>query len=205
MKTIPNKTKRFFLIVGLFFVLQPGNLLFSQQFEYAVEQPRIPFLYFGVGLGVNDYGLGLNVEVPFTHHLSLNGNAGLGGWGLKLGGSLNFYPFNVTKKHEFSIGYSIAFGLKDFETELSIEPDGEDYKVNLDLKKVHTINLIYTYNLKVGKSCKAAFSAGYAICITQDPYDVNSSVTLTSTSEQFIRIMQPGGLIIGIKFMIGAL
>jgi hypothetical protein len=209
MEAIYNKILRTLLIAGLLFVLQPCNRLFSQQFEYfgeqPVEQPGIPIIYFGFGLGVNEYGLGLNVEVPFTHHFSLNGNAGLGGWGWKFGGSLNIYPYKVTEKHEFSIGYAVASGLQDFDTELPIEPNGEEYMVNLDLNKVHTLNLIYTYNIKAGRSCKAALSLGYAICLTQDPYDVNSSVTLDQTSEQVLRIMQPGGLILGFKFMIGAM
>ena len=64
MKTISFKIKKIFLSVGLLLVLQPANLLFSQQFEYATEQPRLPFLYFGFGLGVNDYGLGLNWKSP---------------------------------------------------------------------------------------------------------------------------------------------
>ena len=88
--------------------------------------------------------------------------------------------------------------------ELTVEPDGAQRTVSLDLHRVNTINLFYTYNIKAGRACKVAFSLGYAICITQDPYDLNSSVTLTSVSEQVLRMSQPGGLILGVKFMIGA-
>ena len=110
-----------------------------------------------------------------------------------MGASFNFYPIDVTKKHEISIGFSSASGLNDFETELTVEPDGAQRTVSLDLHRVNTINLFYTYNIKAGRACKVAFSLGYAICITQDPYDLNSSVTLTSVSEQVLRMSQPGG------------
>jgi hypothetical protein len=203
MKTISFKIRRIILSIGLLLLLQPANLLFSQQFEYATEQVGMTKLFLGAGLGVNDYGLGLNLEVPLTSNFSINGNAGLGGWGFKLGGSLNYYPFNVNRGNEFSIGYSSASGLQDFTTQLPVEPNGEESNVNLDLNMVGTVNLMYTYNLQVGRSGKIAFTGGYAICLTKEPYVVNSPVTLTSTSMQVLKIMQPGGLIIGIKFMIG--
>lgn len=205
MQSTTLKLKRTIYVIILQLLIIPVNNLYSQQFEYAGEQQKLPILYFGLGLGVNEYGVGLNLEVPFTRQLSINGTVGLGGWAWKFGANLNFYPTDVTRRHELSVGFSTASGLDDFETELMVEPDGAQRTVSLDLHRVNTINLFYTYNIKAGRACKAAFSIGYAINTTSNPYDLNSNVILTSLSEQVIRITQPGGLIIGIKFMIGAL
>ena len=84
------------------------------------------------------------------------------------------------------------------------EPNGEEEQVELDLNKVGTINLIYSYNLKIGRSCKLIFSTGYAISVTEDPYEIKSPVVrITEYSKRFLKFMQPGGLIIGFKFMFG--
>jgi hypothetical protein len=56
----------------------------------------------------------------------------------------------------------------------------------------------------MGRASKFVFSAGAAFCLTSNPYDVQSQgITLSSTSEQVLQIMQPGGLVVGIKFMFG--
>ncbi|HLP73197.1 MAG TPA: hypothetical protein VK155_09860 [Bacteroidales bacterium] len=196
--------KRTILIIACIIACGPGNLLLCQQFEN-IQQP-VPEQHFfiGIGLGVNEYGLGFILETPSLNDFSINLDAGIGGWGWKLGGSMNHY-FSNNKHHELSIGYSHASGLKDFETDLSVEPSGNSQSVNLDLMGVSTVNVIYTYNLKVGRTSKIAFSAGYAICLTQDGYKLHSPVTLDRSSDLLLDIMQPGGIIVGIKLMIGGL
>lgn len=203
MITISEKIKRIFLVGGLLFILQSGSLLYGQQLEYEEEQPQMPGAYIGGGIGINDYGLGFNLEVPVARHLSITGNVGLGSWGYKYGACINFYPVNVTRGNEFSMGISGATGLLNAETEMEIEPNNEKYNVNLDLNKVYTLNMMYTYNLKIGRRNKLAFSAGYAICLTSNTYEVNSDVTLNGTSKQVLEILQPGGVILGVKFMFG--
>jgi hypothetical protein len=203
MKSIFTASKRIFLFIGFIIILQSGNQLFGQQLEYVNRPVQTRPFYFGFGLGVNDYGLGLNLEAPIAQNLSINGNVGIGGWGLKLGGSINLYSLN--NHSEFSLGYSHASGIKDFHTELSVEPNGKEQSVNLDLNQVSTINLIYSYNIKVGRSSKIAFSGGYAICLTNEAYRIKDFVTLDTTSQLVIDMMQPGGLIFGVKLMIGGL
>lgn len=181
-----------------------NNQLFCQQFDYADKPVKTQPFYFGFGLGINDYGIGINLEAPLSQGTSVNGNVGIGGWGFKLGGSINFYPLNNIH-NEFSLGYSYASGIKKFNTELTVEPYGNRQTVNLDLFGVSSINLIYTYNINVGKSSKVALSGGYAICVTQDAYYITNSMALDETSELVMNMMKPGGLIIGVKLMIGGL
>jgi hypothetical protein len=202
-----SKVKSILLLTGLVFILQSQNGLYGQEFEnVSVNETQVrPFLFLGPGLSANEYGIGLTTEIPFSDKFSANANLGLGGWGFKLGGSFNFYPVSVSQKSEFSLGYSWASGLKDFETELWIYPYGDLRTINLDLNPVSTINATYTYNLKVGKTCKLGFSAGYALSINSEPaWILNSTDPLNSDSKSLLDILQPGGLIIGVKFVIGA-
>lgn len=200
MKTL----KVIILFSGFLMFMKPADLLLGQQNLQRPVESGYPSIYLGLGLAVNDYGLGVGMEIPLSRRISVNGNLGLGGWGLKAGGSLNFYTKQVSNKSEFSLGYSYASGLKDFNYQLWVEPDETQKMVNLDLNAVGTINLVYTYNLKIGNFCKAGFSAGYAIPINPTPYKVKTSgVILSPTSVQIMDIMAPGGLIVGIRFMFG--
>jgi hypothetical protein len=181
-----------------------GNSFYDQQNSDSLNIPKIPSVYLGPGLEVNNYGLGLGLEVPISKKFSITGNAGVGGWGGKIGGSINYYFKDVSDKSELSLGYSHASGLKDYETDLYVEPNSTKQKVKLDLNIVHTINIMYTYNLKIGKSCKIGFSCGCAISLTKTPYTlITPGVTLSSKAEQELKDLQPGGLIIGLRFMFG--
>jgi hypothetical protein len=180
------------------------NPLYDQKNSDSLNKPKIPSVYLGLGLEVNNYGFGLGLEVPISKKFSITGNVGLGGWGWKIGGSINYYFKEVSKKSELSLGYSYASGLKDFETDLYVEPNNIKQKVRLDLNIIHTINIMYTYNLKLGKSSKIGFCCGAAISLTKTPYTLKTQgVTLSSASKQTLQITEPGGLIIGIRFMFG--
>ena len=201
MKTIANSYRSLLVIVIL---ISTPLIAFGQQFQYATPQAeKLPSFYFGAGLGVNDYGIGLKMEVPVYERITVDGNIGLGGWGLKLGGNINFYPDNFTRGQELSLGFSTASGMNGLETDLEVEPNDETQKVTMDLYRVNTINAIYTINLKVGRTGKIGFSGGYAISLTKEAYQVTSGVLLNDMSKQVMNIMQPGGLILGIKFVIG--
>ncbi|MFN8259205.1 MAG: hypothetical protein U0W24_26180 [Bacteroidales bacterium] len=191
-----------FIGLILFFISSPGFLKaqLSNTNSMSDYNPRV---LFGLGISFNEYGAGVGMEFPVAPRLSFLVNAGLGGWGWKLNGGMNLYFKQVPYQSSLSIGYSLASGLEDFKTELEVS-GGTTETVVLDLYKISTINLVYNYNLKVGQASKFVFSAGVAFCLTSNPYDVQSQgITLSSTSEQVLQMMQPGGLVAGIKFMFG--
>jgi len=189
------------LIAIFLFLNKPVN---AQQESPAPEPAYVPSLYFGLGLGINDYGFGACLEAPIIDKLSFYGNAGLGGWGWKLGAGISFYPSKFPDKSSLSIGYSSGAGMKDFETVLTVEPDDVSEKVILNLNRVGTVNLIYSYNFIVGSKGKFSLSAGYAIPVTTNPYEVvTPGITLTQTSMMVMDMMQPGGVILGFKFLFG--
>lgn len=204
MKTNLKKLSIIILFAGTLFCIQSRDPLYGQQYADSFNEPKIPSVYLGLGFEVNNYGFGLGLEVPVSGQFSITGNAGIGGWGSKIGGTINYYFTDVTGESELSLGYSRASGMKDFSTEMYVEPNDTKQTVKLDLNVIQTINIMYTYNLRIGRSCKAGFTGGYAISLTNTPYILKTQgVTLSSSSEQVLQMMQPGGLIIGIRFMFG--
>ena len=206
MKTNKYKHSIAILVTGIIISMNsiiPADAQ-KQNPEYYQDQelPNDKFRYLGLGMGINDYGMGVCGELSIIKELSVFGNAGIGGWGWKLGGGLMFYPKGGPYKSSLSIGYSHASGLQNFETQLPTVSD-PNATVLLDLNPVGTVNLVYSYNLILGKSHKVVFSGGYAIALSSNNYDINNGVVLTPESEQVLNILQPGGLILGMKFMFG--
>lgn len=186
------------------FLLFLNGTIQAQQDPQTTGTTQTPQIFIGLGLGLNDYGLGGYIEIPIVDRLSVYGNAGLGGWGGKLGVGISFYPSKTPYKSSFGIGYATASGLKDFETELPVEPNDQNKKVTLDLNRVGTINLVYSYNFHLGRKSKFALSTGFAIPTTNNAYELKTTgVTLSETAKQTLDIVQPGGLILGFKFLFG--
>lgn len=164
----------------------------------------VPSVFLGGGLSLNDYGFGACIEIPVISKLSIYGNAGLGGWGTKLGVGIHFYFSKTPYRSAFSIGYATASGLEDFETQLQVYPSGLTETVILDLHRAGSLNFRYSYNFRLGKKHKFVLTAGYAVPLSTNPYELKTKgVTLSETSKQVLDLLQPGGLIFGFKFMFG--
>ncbi|NJO88422.1 MAG: hypothetical protein HC831_05230 [Chloroflexia bacterium] len=198
MKTRKNNFVKVLLAISVFVLIFSNNNVTAQ--SYTENYNQAPYL--GLGLGINDYGLGVGLEIPLNHKLNTYGNIGVGGWGYKMGVGLSYFPRQAPFGGSFNIGYSHALGFKDFETELEVASSNTTQKVLLDLEPVGTINLFYTYSWTLGRTGKFSLSGGYAIPLEEDAYEVKTqNVKLSSTSKQVLEIMQPGGFILGLKFM----
>ncbi|MDP3461222.1 MAG: hypothetical protein Q8S18_00365 [Bacteroidales bacterium] len=160
--------------------------------------------YIGIGTGLNSYTglLGLRLEVPLTDRFFLFGGAGIGSWGYKIGGGLSYNLKKSLFGPAISLGYSSASGLVDFETKLETT-SGTETMVTLDLKEVGNLNLMYSYQWKIGKGNKISLGTGYSFKLTSDFYDVTSNHSLSSSSKQVLEIMAPGGLIVSFAFLFG--
>ncbi|TRX66161.1 hypothetical protein [Carboxylicivirga sp. M1479] len=173
------------------------------------NQAASPTHFLGLGAGINDYGLGIGSEVKAYKNCWVYGNAGISTWGYRLTGGINFYSSAIGYKSSFSLGYSYALGIDDFEPTLEVHKyrfsafqEYIETEVLMDLHPIGTINFIYSYNLKVGMKSKFVFSGGYSLILTNDIYENKSIYELTEKSKDFIDIMAPGGVIVGVKFMI---
>jgi len=160
----------------------------------------IPEAYIGLGLGINEIGLiGLALEIPIIDKLSLMGTAGLGGWGYKLRAGLNFYPKTLAGNNGFGILYAHSTGLNDFD--FTNQNTGNNYTFNLF--SAHNIDFMYNRNVFVGEKSKFVLSAGYTLSLNPDAYEEVNGQSLDSNTQQTLSILQPGGILIGIKFLFG--
>jgi len=185
-------------------LLSSWLIQFNASAQY-IDQRELPkSTYIGFSLGMYDYGIGLGGEAPFGYNFSLFGNIGLGGWGYKVGGGVMYYPRNAPFGSGFGLGYAYAGGFEGLETTLTVEPYNLEQDVVLDLYGVSTINLMYTYSWPLGRSMKFAVVTGYAIKLSDDNYAVKTAgVELTQESKMVMKLMQPGGLTLGIRMMFG--
>jgi hypothetical protein len=198
MKTKKINLGKMILILSVFAIALSNNNLRAQVYTENYNQSP----YIGLGLGINDYGLGFGLEFPLHNKINGYGNIGVGGWGYKIGVGLSYFPRMAPFGSSINIGYSYASGLPDLETELEVSPNNTTQEVLLDLKPVGTINLFYTYSWTLGRRGKFSLSAGYAVPFEEDAYELKTpNVVLSSTSKQVMRMMQPGGFIFGLKFM----
>ena len=192
-------------------VVEPFILFFSTLNVVAQTiqsyKPPSPNGFIGLGMGINDYGLGIGAELNVNKKLWLYGIGGYSTWGYRLTSGLTFYPGLNGFKSSVTIGYSYASGQKDHISKLNVEQFNGVVEKNvlLDLYPISTLNLIYSYNVIVGRKSKLVFSGGYSIVLTEELYENKSGYQLTDGSKEFIEFMAPGGIVVGIKFMIGSL
>ncbi len=164
------------------------------------SQNTIATSYLGVGTGINNYSglLGLEWEIPILPRLSIVGTLGLGGWGYKAGGSLQYYLREPQFGGALCLGFSNAFGGADVPLTLQ---DGTE--AVFDLRNAGTVNIAYLYNFRLGKRSKFVLGGGWAIPTSTTPYTVTSppGYTLSSTDREVMKVLQPGGLLLCVKFI----
>jgi hypothetical protein len=172
------------------------------------EKPQLKFIpgkFIGPGVGVNNISgmIGLLAEIHIYKNFSLAGGAGIGLWGGKTSIQARYYkhyPISIF----YGLGMSTAYGIKNYEPKLSIEPDGNTEKVKMDLNKVRCINFSIGQQFRLGRRMRLNFELGYAIPLQTKFYEVKTpGVVLTKQSEQSMDTMTPGGLIVGIAFSTG--
>ena len=197
------KTNKVFLITAFsIFVISNTSLLAQYYNTKNAKENYNQSAFIGFGLGINDYGLGAGLEFPLNNKLNAYGNMGVGGWGYKLGVGVSYYPRQAPFGSAFNFGYSYALGLSDLETELEVAPGNSTEEVLLDLNPVVTFNLFYSYSWTLGRRGKFSLSAGYAIPLKEEAYELKTpNIELNATSKAVLKIMQPGGFIIGLKFL----
>jgi hypothetical protein len=169
------------------------------------ELQHTPAVFIGLGGGLNEMGiLGAELELPVGGKNSVSTSAGIGTWGYKFRGSLNFYTSQAGYKSCFNLGVGYATGLDNFSSELPVEPNDEMVKLTMDILPVLTIDLAYSYHFKVGKSSKIVFSMGYSISTKPEAYTLhNTYYQLSETGKMTMKLTQPGGVLLGLKFMFG--
>jgi len=202
MLQVIRHSTRIYLFTSVVFLLE--ICLSTGLFAQNNHEEQATFIYYGAGFGLNDYGLGVGVEKPLSGLLALYGNAGWGGWGMRYGGGLTFYPHTMDNKTGLSIGYSYAAGIDNRTMKLSTTSNLGEEALRVNFKALSTVNILVSRNYKVGQQSKVVWSVGYAFSLSNDNYSLNNSeLQLDEDAERRISLLEPGGFIFGMRFMFG--
>lgn len=161
--------------------------------------------YLGLSTGINNMAgfLAIQLDAVVNENISIGGAYGLSTWGSKWAINLKYYPKGF---YGFTIkgGYSRNSGLENFETEMELQNGSTEYVV-MDLNPVGNVFFTLGYTWKLGKRNKFYLEGGYALPLeTEDYYTLHDDqVILSSTSEQVLKILRPGGVIFSLGFNFG--
>jgi hypothetical protein len=156
--------------------------------------------YVGFSTGINNMVgiLGISLDAVINENVTIGGGIGLSTWGYKWELNLQYYP-KGWRGFYMKGGYSQNTGLKDFEPEMELYGGSTEY-VMMDLEPVGNLILAAGYAWKVGKYSKFYLEGGYAVPLTtEDYYNLHDeTIRLSSTSEQVLQLMRPGGIILAL-------
>jgi hypothetical protein len=142
--------------------------------------------------------LGISLDAVINENVTIGGGIGLSTWGYKWQLNLQYYP-NGWRGFYMKGGYSQNSGLVDFDVEMELRGGSTEY-VMMDLNPVGNAILAAGYAWKVGKYGKFYLEGGYAVpLVTEDYYTLHDeNVELSSTSEDVLRLLRPGGIILAL-------
>lgn len=202
LKVIHHSIRIGLFVVAVFLV----EIVFSPYlFAQGSHEEKPVFIYYGGGFGLNDYGLGVGVEKPVSPLFALYGNAGWGGWGMRYGTGVTFYPCTNDTKTGLSLGYSYATGMDDHVMKLSTTSNSDEQDIGVNFEALSTINVLLSRNYNIGHHSKLVWSVGYAFLLSDDNYTLkNSELKLDADAERQISLLEPGGFIFGLRFMFGS-
>jgi len=183
----------------------PGNDKNSPSGTMSANKSAGSFVEFE--LGWNGYsGLGMRFDYLLIGNLSLNGAAGLGLWGYRIGGALRYYidyPYGLA----FSLGVAHNLGMQSEEVKMNTQDSmGKIYSENVKfkLKPVTCINGSLLYSFQVNGNDKIYLETGYSYALQKEKYTYTApnGRTLTKESKDVMNIIAPGGFMISAGYAI---
>ncbi len=192
----------------LLFVFLLAFKLQAQGIRKTPHKDTIPIIYIGAGSGINNVCgmIGVAVSVKATDNFFLRVGLGLGDWGSKFSAGFK-YELKATNSWGFGLSFSSCSGLKNFKTNLETTDSSKKIiavkQVTLDLLRSSTVNLTVSYKWIFRHKNQFYVDFGYAIPIETEPYTIKDASILTNNGKAVLRILQPGGIIIGIGVLFG--
>ncbi len=165
-----------------------------------------PKLYIGVTAGIENPGglVGFNIDVPVTQRFSLSGSAGLSSWGYKAGGEGRFYFGDCNRSWALGAGVTYNTGLSNLS--MTLPTTYGDATVLVDLKPKTNVFFAVHKFFNLGRNGhRFNIMAGYSMRLDDDNYTILNNYELTTEGEDVMRVLAPGGLMIGFGFSFGVL
>jgi hypothetical protein len=168
----------------------------------SVKQNYYP-TFIGTSTGINNLNgmLGFFADINVHKNFNLTGGVGMGAWGWKTSLAGRFYR-NYPRGTYYSVGLSSASGLTGIELEMETTSSSTQ-NVKFDLYRVMNLNLSMGYQFMISPRFRFHLDFGYAVNLTETPYKMISTVSLTDESEAVMKMMVPGGVIFGLGFSLG--
>jgi hypothetical protein len=193
---------------SIVFILLSFSLisLFAQDGQNGIPKMRsdtIPKFSIGLGTGINNYTalIGVSANLRVYNRVSVQGGVGIGGWGYKFSIGLK-YDKHYNGGWSYGLGYSVCPGLNNVKANMKLE-SGVTQNVNLDYLKASTVNLKTGYTWRIGEMNTFYLDLGYAVPLQSGAWRVTDNSVLSGASESSIKMIQPGGIILGMGFTFG--
>ena len=176
-----------------------------------IEKPKIlrplrcPGAYLGVSTGINNNTglIGIDIDVPVDKFVSIDGGAGIGSWGYKLALGAKYYLQPCQRGWAFGGGLTYSTGLGNYQQDMETINGTETVSLNLH-PQTNLFLAAYRY-WSLGKRYNRFFlELGYSVSLTGgDKYDEVIGDPLSDNSKTTMRLISPGGIIIGAGFSFG--
>lgn len=180
--------------------------------EEKKEEISTSKFYIGLASGINNpVGMfGLNIDVPIVDKMAIRAGAGLSTWGYRTNIGIR-YEDRLHKGWGFGWSLSHSGGVKDFKMEMDVRRvsskgvvTNKKEEVLVDFKAVNTVNVVFSYNWIFKKNNRFHLDFGYALRVTPEYFKIqNDSITLSDESKNALKVMAPGGVILGLGVVFG--
>jgi len=164
----------------------------------------IPNFYLGIGTGWNSFSgiFGVIANLKLNENIYAKGALGICSWGAKYSIGLKYEP-NIKGGLGYNASFSHYNGAKDVK--ITLDNNGDKQKVRMDLNSTNTIDLNLSYSWAFGKTKSKILylDLGYSILLDSSPWKVVDGTELTEKSKDVIKILEPGGIIVGVGFIFG--
>lgn len=186
-------------LIFLILILCSCFRLSAQYGSYQQNEAK-PDIYIGIGSGLeSSTGLiGVTGDFRVKNNFFIRTGAGIGSWGYKLSAGIRNEKY-AGKGLGYGAYLSMATGLHDFVLQMEVA-SGETKDVKLDLLKGYTIVPTISYKWMMANQNRLILEAGYAVPLQTDAWRVKDGSQLSETSKGALRILQPGGISIGLIF-----
>jgi len=162
--------------------------------------------YLGPSVGVNNEAglIGLNLDLPLDR-ISIGAGIGISSWGTKAFGEVKYFFKPCHRGWAVGVGLTHNSGLS--QSTLNLEttnstPNKENVTLNTNPETNAFLAAYRFWNVGKGKT-RCYLELGWSVPFSTASYTVTSGQTLVPLSDQTVKAISPGGLIVAFGFSFG--
>lgn len=163
------------------------------------KKKTCPGAYLGFSTGLNNSVgiMGPQIEVALPANIGIGAGIGLSTWGWKTALDVKYYFAPCHRGWAVGAGITHNSGLDQFKSNMPTTVGDRD--VILSLKPMTNVMICGYYYFRLGKNGSRFYlQGGYSIPLAPVDYTPDHNYTLTQESDDAIKTISPGGVIIGV-------